>query len=73
MAQRRNLCFFETVYIQRQVSHQVLEIGVIALQLIDLLPRGVSDRIPCQPFLPGLDKVLGPSIVGSRFDAFTAT
>jgi hypothetical protein len=64
--------FFETVSLQRQVRYQALQLGVLTLDLVDLLAGGVPDGIPGEPFFAGFHEFLGPGIVGAGLDAFAA-
>ena len=48
----------------------MLQISVISLELLNLLPGGVSHRVPARSLLASLDELLGPRIEGVGLDPF---
>ena len=59
---------FETVRLQRQIGHQLLELPVLSLELPYLMLSGVPNRVTGQPLLARLHELFGPRVVGVGLD-----
>ena len=60
--------FFEAVQLQEQITHQLLQLTVLPLELIYLLPGRITYTVPGQPLLPSFHEPFGPGIVGAGLD-----
>ena len=58
---------------QVQLSYQNLEVSAFSFEIVDLLARGVSGRVPTQTLFACLHELFGPRVEVCGFDAFTAT
>ena len=73
LVQRWYRRFFQTMKIKGQLSYQNLEVSAFSFEIVDLLARGVSGRVPTQTLFACLHELFGPRVEVCGFDAFTAT
>ena len=65
--------FFEHTVLERDLGDDFLEFPVFASQVLHFVAGGFSDRVASQLLLARLEKVLAPSVVEVRGDAFSTT
>ncbi len=65
--------FFEYTVLERDLGDDLLQLSVLASQVFDLVAGRFSDRVARQLLLARFEKVLAPSVVEVRGDAFSST
>ena len=65
--------FFQTVKIQRQLSHQMFKVFAFLLESVVLLASGVTGRVTTQTLLVCLHELFGPRVEVVGFDPLTPT
>jgi hypothetical protein len=64
--------FFEHSVLERDLGDDFFQLPVLASQIFDFVTGGFSDGVTSQLFLPCFEKVLAPSVVEVRGDAFSS-